>query len=396
MSEGISYRQIDLNNTACTSGDTALAIDAIDHLELYSANARQTAFFFQNALGFIPLAYKGPENWKPAIGKGGSGKRDTVCYVLRQHEITLLISGALVPEHPISNATARHGDFVKSIAFKVSDCSGFYKEALHRGAESAEPPSETTDKHGSLITAAIKTYGDTIHRLVQRSNYSGLFWPGFDAYESFFQVPKPAGDAGLIAIDHVVGNVELGKMDYWVGFYEKVLGFKQMLHFSDEQISTEYSSLMSKVMSSGTGKIKFPINEPAQGKRKSQIEEYLDFNCGPGVQHVAFRTLDIVRSVEFLKDRGVNFLRVPAAYYDEVPKRVGQINEDLERLARLGVLVDRDDDGYLLQLFTKPILDRPTLFFEMIQREGSQGFGVGNFKALFEAIEREQALRGNL
>lgn len=376
---------IDPNPQAHSSVKDPLAIDAVDHVEIYVANARQSSFYFCKAFGFEPIAYRGPE----------TGHRDSASYVLRQNQAVFIVTAPLRPHNPISFSLLNHGDTVRSIAFTVQDCEAFYHEAMRRGAESVESPNIWEDNKGLIKRAAIKTYGDTIHTIIERGNYQGVFLPGYAAYTRVFQeMPNPG--CGLLSIDHIVGNVELGQMERWVSFYENVLGFKQMLHFTDQDISTEYSALMSKVMRNGTGKVKFPLNEPAQGRRKSQIEEYLDFHCGPGVQHIALQTKDIIQTVSSLRQQGVMFLKVPETYYAEVPARVGSIKEDLKKIAELGILVDRDDDGYLLQLFTKPVHDRPTLFFEIIQREGSQGFGVGNFKALFEAIEREQALRGNL
>lgn len=363
-----------------------LAIAGMDHVEIYTGNAQQTAFYFSRAFGFNPVAYRGPE----------TGYRDGVSYVMQQNEIRLIVSGALSSHHPISEEVKQHGMTARDLALEVPHCEAFYYEALRRGATAVSPPMEYSDASGTIKRAAIKTYGNVIHSLVERTSYSGTFWPGYVAYRDIFPDEPVITPVGLKMIDHVVGNVELGKMDKWVSFYEKVLDFKQLIHFTDDDISTEYSALMSKVVHNGSGKVKFPINEPAEGKRKSQIEEYLDFHEGPGVQHIALRTDNIIETVSALKKNGVRFLRVPATYYDDIPARVGEIKEDLKKIAALGVLVDRDDDGYLLQLFTKPTQDRPTLFFEIIQREGSQGFGAGNFKALFEAIEREQALRGNL
>jgi 4-hydroxyphenylpyruvate dioxygenase len=339
-----------------------------------------------HGFGFRPIGYKGPE----------TGCRDSVSYVLRQGAVQLVVTSYLTPASPIAHFVATHGTAVRDVAYRVPDCEAAYYASLSRGAQSAEAPAVWSDEHGFVKRAAIRTYGDTIHSFVERSSYTGLFWPGYVPFSTAFPDVVDVAEAGIQRIDHVVGNVELGKMDEWVQFYQDVLGFSQFKHFTDTDISTEYSALMSKVMSGGSGKIKMPINEPAQGRRKSQIEEYLDFNGGPGVQHIAFQTNDILGVVERLRQRGVRFLRVPKTYYDEVPHRVGGIKEDLERIAGLGVLVDRDEDGYLLQIFTKTIHDRPTLFFEIIQREGSQGFGKGNFKALFEAIEREQQARGNL
>jgi len=363
-----------------------LAIDAIDHVELWVGNARQAAHFYQSALGFTPVAYCGPE----------TGCRDSASYVLRQNRITLVLTSPLRITSPMNHALARHGDAVHAIALEVQDCAAFYEAAVARGAVSAEAPVEIVDGAGTVRRAAIQTYGDVLHPIIERGSYSGPFWPGYAPYGEIFPLTPKTEDLGLIVIDHIVGNVELGRMEHWVNFYERVLGFTEMLHFTDKDISTEYSALMSKVVRSGNGKIKFPINEPAQGRRKSQIDEYLEFNSGPGAQHIAMGTKDIIRTVTELRRRGVSFLGVPKTYYEEVPNRVGTIKEDLAVLAELGILVDRDDDGYLLQIFTRPVQDRPTLFFEIIQREGSLGFGVGNFKALFEAIEREQARRGNL
>lgn len=369
-----------------------LAINGIHHLEFYVANAKQAVQFYVNAFGFEPIAYRGPE----------TGFRESVSYVLKQGQIYFVLTSALKPISQIAAAVHLHSDHVSDIALSVPDCRSFYAEALRRGAISVSAPHGSEDSCGSILSATIKTYGDTRHSLVESSGYKGLFWPGFVAYDSFGQEGQDslgqssAKGVGLICIDHIVGNVELGKMNHWVQYYEHVLGFSQLQHFSDKDISTEYSALMSKVMKDGSGKIKFPINEPAQGKRKSQIEEYLEFNYGPGVQHVALETNDIIHTVKEMRRRGVAFLKVPKTYYDEVPKRVGSIKEDLKTISELGILVDRDEDGYLLQLFTKPVQDRPTLFFELIQREGSKGFGKGNFKALFEAIERDQAQRGNL
>lgn len=368
------------------AGIDPLAIEAIDYVEIYAENAKQTAYFFCQAFGFTPVAYRGPETKFPQVAS----------YVLQQQKITLVISSPLRMTHPIANSVLVHGTTAKDVALRVPNCEAFYYEAIKRGAESVQAPTVWEDENGRVIKAAIKTYGDTIHSIVERSTYKGLFWPGFVPFSEISDWKPVGDDVGLIVIDHVVGNVELGKMNHWVGFYEKVLGFSQMLHFTEDDISTEYSALMSKVMHNGNGKIKFPINEPAEGKRKSQIDEYLEFHNGPGVQHIALGCKDIIATVSALRKRGVQFLSVPKTYYEDIPTRVGEIKEDLEKIAMLGILVDRDDDGYLLQLFTKPVQDRPTLFFEIIQREGSRGFGIGNFKALFEAIEREQARRGNL
>jgi 4-hydroxyphenylpyruvate dioxygenase len=310
--------------------------------------------------------------------------------------VFIQLTAPLKKESPIAAYVHRHGFSAKDVAFRVTNCEAAFHAAISRGARPVSPPTEWSDARGSLIHASIQTYGEVVHSFVERATYTGPYWPGFAPYTQVFPRGIPQKEAGLTLIDHVVGNVELGKMNEWVGFYEKVLGFSQLKHFSDKEISTEYSALMSKVMHGGGGKIKLPINEPAEGKRKSQIEEFLEFNDGPGVQHIAFRTNDIIGTVQRLREQGVRFLFVPKAYYEEAPKRVGAIKEDLNTIKDLGILVDRDEDGYLLQIFTKPLQDRPTLFFEIIQREGSQGFGAGNFKALFEAIERDQAARGNL
>ena len=359
-----------------------MPLHGIDHVELYVGNALQSAFFYVHALGFREVAYAGLE----------SGVRDRASHVLQQGRVRLVLTGALVPGHEIGAHVAEHGDGVKSIALSVPDVGHAYREATARGARGVREPWELSDEHGTVRLASIATYGDTIHTFVDRSAYSGPFLPGYVARD----LAPPQGDAGLLAIDHIVGNVELGDMDRWVRYYEDVFGMTEMIHFSDEAISTEYSALMSKVVTTGNGRVKFPINEPAEGRRKSQIDEYLEFYGGAGAQHVAVATRDIVRTVEALQARGIEFLRTPDAYYDDVPERVGEIEADLEDLKRLGILVDRDDEGYLLQVFTKPIGDRPTVFYEVIERHGARGFGEGNFKALFEAIEREQERRGNL
>jgi 4-hydroxyphenylpyruvate dioxygenase len=364
------------------AGEDLMPLHGIDHVELYVGNAAQAAYFYVNALGFTEVAYAGLE----------TGLRDRVSHVLEQGRIRLVLTGALTPGHAIGAHQARHGDGVRVIALSVPDAAHAYRTAVARGARGVRPPWEAADEHGTVRLATIAAYGDTQHTFVERHDYHGAFLPGYAART----VAPPAGDCGLLAIDHIVGNVELGEMQTWVSFYEDVFGMTEMLHFSDEAISTEYSALMSKVVSSGNGRIKFPINEPAEGKRKSQIDEYLEFYGGAGAQHVAVATRDIVRTVEELQRRGIAFLRTPDAYYDDVPERVGDIAEDLADLRRLGILVDRDDEGYLLQVFTKPVGDRPTMFFEVIERHGARSFGEGNFKALFEAIEREQALRGNL
>ena len=360
--------------------DDFMPLHGIDHVELYVGNALQSAFFYVHALGFREVAYAGLE----------SGVRDRTSHVLEQGRIRIVLTGALTPDHAIGRHVAVHGDGVRVIALSVPDVEHAYREATARGAAGVREPWEETDEHGTIRFATIETYGETQHTFVDRSDYRGPFVPGYVARE------RSAGDAGLLAIDHIVGNVELGEMETWVKYYEDVFGMTEMLHFTDEAISTEYSALMSKVVTSGNGRVKFPINEPAEGKRKSQIDEYLEFYGGAGAQHIAVATRDIVRTVTELRGRGIEFLTIPDTYYDDVPERIGEIKESLEDLRRLGILVDRDDEGYMLQIFTKPIGDRPTMFLEVIERHGARGFGEGNFKALFEAIEREQELRGNL
>jgi 4-hydroxyphenylpyruvate dioxygenase len=357
-----------------------MPLHGIDHVELYVGNALQSAYFYVHALGFREVAYAGLE----------TKVRHRTSHVLEQGRIRIVLTGALVPDHEIGRHSMAHGDGVKVIALSVPDVEHAYREATARGARGVREPWEETDEHGTVRFATIETYGETLHTFVDRSAYKGPFMPGYVARE------RSAGDVGLLAIDHIVGNVELGAMETWVKFYEDVFGMTEMLHFTDEAISTEYSALMSKVVTSGNGRIKFPINEPAEGKRKSQIDEYLEFYGGAGAQHIAVATRDIVRTVTEMRDRGIEFLHVPETYYDDVPERIGEIKESLEDLRRLGILVDRDDEGYMLQIFTKPIGDRPTMFLEVIERHGARGFGEGNFKALFEAIEREQELRGNL
>lgn len=357
-------------------------INGTDYIEFWVGNAKQSALYYRAAFGFRLVGYRGPE----------TGVRDRCSYLLEQDKIRFILTSPLGPEGPIAEHVARHGDGVRDLAFWVEDARDAFARAVERGAEPVHAPRVLKDDDGEVVIAAIRTYGDTIHSIVERRHYRGLFMPGFVARDNPF-VPSPVG---LRYVDHCVGNVELGRMNEWVGFYERVLGFHNLLSFDDKDISTEYSALMSKVMSNGNGRIKFPINEPASGKKKSQIEEYLDFYRGPGVQHIAMATDNIIETVSALRSRGVEFLTVPGSYYDTVLDRVGTIDEDLEPLRVLGILVDRDDEGYLLQIFTKPVQDRPTLFYEIIQRKGAKSFGKGNFKALFEAIEREQALRGNL
>jgi 4-hydroxyphenylpyruvate dioxygenase len=363
------------------AGRDFMPLHGIDHVEFYVGNAAQAAHFYTRALGFEEVAYAGLH----------TGVRDRVSHVLEQGRIRLVLTGALTPDHEIARHHARHGDGVKVIALSVPDAEYAYRTATERGARGVREPWEATDEHGTVRMATVATYGDTLHTFVDRSGYRGAFLPGYVERGG-----SGATSTGLLAIDHIVGNVELGEMERWVKYYEDVFGMTEMIHFSDEAISTEYSALMSKVVTSGDGRIKFPINEPAEGKRKSQIDEYLEFYGGAGAQHIAVATRDIVGTVTELRSRGIQFLATPEAYYDEVPGRVGEIAESLDDLRRLGILVDRDDEGYLLQIFTKPIGDRPTVFFEIIERHGARGFGEGNFKALFEAIEREQELRGNL
>lgn len=357
-------------------------INGTDHLEFYVGNAKQSAMYYQAAFGFDWVAYRGPE----------TGCRDKVSYVLRQGKITLVLTAALSPEHPIAHHVHQHGDGVKVLALWVDDAEYAFLTAVARGAEPAMEPVVMEDEHGVVKMAAIKTYGETWHTFVERSSYNGAFLPGFEARRSVY----PVKSVGLKYVDHCVGNVELGTMNKWVKFYEDVMGFKLLITFDDKDISTEYTALMSKVVSNGNGFVKFPINEPAAGKKKSQIEEYLDFYRGAGVQHIAVATDDIIGTVSQLRANGVDFLYVPETYYDDVMDRVGHIAEDLEALKKLNILIDRDEEGYLLQIFTKPVEDRPTVFYEIIQRAGAKSFGKGNFKALFEAIEREQALRGTL
>ena len=352
-----------------------------DYVELWVGNAKQSAYFYEHALGFTRTAYAGPE----------TGVRDRASYVLEQGDIRFVLTTALREDHEITKHHARHGDGVRDIALTVPDATEAYRQAVQRGARGVVEPATIEDDFGTIEIAAIATYGDTIHTFVNRSDYAA-FKPGFVSVSTNGR----ARGLGLTNIDHIVGNVELGKMDYWVEFYERVFGMTNILHFGDDQIQTEYSALMSKVMSDGEGKIKFPINEPAEGKRKSQIEEYIEFYGGAGAQHIALATTDIVETVERLKEHGMIFLDTPDSYYEEVEGRVGEIDEDYDDLHRHKILADRDDDGYLLQIFTKTAQDRPTLFFEVIERHGATSFGEGNFKALFEAIEREQALRGNL
>jgi 4-hydroxyphenylpyruvate dioxygenase len=354
----------------------------VDHLEFHVGNAKQAAAFYERRFGFTPVAYKGLE----------TGSRQTASYVLRQGQVCFVVSAALDPDDPIAKFARMHGDGVAVIALEVPDAARAFEETTRRGAEPALEPTVTRDGHGEFRFAGIHIYGDAIIKFVERENYAGAFAPGFEPLPA----PGHANCAGLVAIDHIVGNVELGAMDRWVRFFADTMGFNQLVHFDDRKISTQHSALMSKVMQDGSGRIKFPINEPATGRRKSQIQEYLEYHHGPGVQHVACTTTDIVKTVTTLRARGVEFLRVPSTYYEDLEDRVGPIDQPIEQLAELGILVDGDEEGYLLQIFTETVEDRPTLFFEVIERHGSRGFGAGNFKALFEAIEREQARRGNL
>jgi 4-hydroxyphenylpyruvate dioxygenase len=359
-----------------------LPLNGTDHLEFYVGNAKQSAYYYQMAWGYKLVAYAGPE----------TGVRDRASYVLQQEKIRLVLTTSLVPNSDITNHQAQHGDGVKFLSLWVDDATASFNETVKRGARPFMEPTVIEDEFGSVVISGIYTYGETVHKFIERKNYIGAFLPGYKAVTNAMEVTP----VGLKYVDHCVGNVELGKMNDWVEFYENVMGFKLLLTFDDKDISTEYSALMSKVVSNGNGYIKFPINEPADGKKKSQIEEYLDFYGGAGVQHIAVETYDIIHTVGELRKRGVDFLYVPETYYDDVLDRVGHIDEDLEALKALNVLIDRDESGYLLQIFTKPVEDRPTLFFEIIQRKGAKSFGKGNFKALFESIEREQASRGNL
>lgn len=355
-------------------------IRKVDHIRFYVGNARQSAYFYQHVFGFDITGYHGLE----------TGLRHEVDYLLEQNDLKFLFTAPIVPDHPISAQLARHGDFVQDIAFEVDDVDWAFKAAVERGARPHRHPFSLEDDNGSVRLASIHTYGDTVHTLINRDNFKGHFLPKFRTLN------EPGDAIGLLEVDHVVGNVELGMMNVWVKWYADVLGFTQLISFDDKDISTEYTALMSKVMTNGNQRVKFPINEPAKGKKKSQIDEYLEFHGGAGAQHVALRCQDICTVVARLRARGMQFLHVPATYYEDLEKRVGKIDEDVRELAELGILVDRDDEGYLLQIFTKPITDRPTLFYEIIERKGAKSFGKGNFKALFEAIEREQARRGNL
>src|SRR4026208_2509585 len=359
-----------------------LPLHGTDYVEFYVGNAKQAAHFYKTAFGFQSLAYSGPE----------TGVKDRASYAIRQNKLTLLLTTPIRANNPIADHIHKHGDGVKALALAVKDAASAWEETTKRGGKSYMEPKTLSDKHGEVVMSGIHTYGDVVHLFIERENYRGPFMPGVREWECNYNPPKTS----LQYVEHCVGNVALGQMNPWVKFYEDVMGFRNIRSFDDKDISTEYSALMSKVMSNGNGFVKFPINEPAEGKKKSQVEEYLDFYNGEGVQHVAIATKDIVATVTDLQRRGVEFLKVPNSYYDDLLERVGHIDEDLEPLKELGILVDRDNEGYLLQLFTKPVEDRPTLFFEIIQRKGAKSFSQGNFKALFEAIEREQEARGNL
>jgi len=359
-----------------------LPLQGTDYVEFYVGNAKQAAHFYKTAFGFQSLAYAGPE----------TGVKDRASYAVRQHKLTFVFTTPLRANNEIADHIYKHGDGVKMLALKVEDATDAWKQTTMRGAKSYMEPQIIKDDTGELVMSGIHTYGETVHLFIERKNYTGVFMPGYRQWESLY---NPT-DTGLLYVDHCVGNVGWNQMNKWVSFYEEVMGFQNILSFDDKDISTEYSALMSKVMSNGNGFVKFPINEPAEGKKKSQVEEYLEYYDGEGCQHVALATNDIVTTVTALQSRGVEFLKVPTTYYDDLLDRVGKIDEDLNPLKELGILVDRDDEGYLLQIFTKPVEDRPTLFFEIIQRKGAKSFGKGNFKALFEAIEREQESRGNL
>lgn len=365
-----------------TQTEDFLPLNGTDHIEFWVGNAKQTAYFYQSAMGFDLVAYAGPE----------TGVRDRASYVLQQDKVRFVITSPMFPEGEIADHHQLHGDGVKVLALWVDDAFKSYEETIKRGAKSHTEPQVLTDDFGEVRIAAIHTYGDTIHKFVERKNYKGAFMPGYEARKSLVNIEP----IGLRYVDHCVGNVDLGEMNQWVKFYEDVMGFKLLITFDDKDISTEYTALMSKVVSNGNGYVKFPINEPAEGRKKSQIEEYIEFYKGGGVQHIAIATNDILETVGEMRKRGIEFLYVPDNYYEDLLDRVGEIKEEIEDLKALNILVDRDDEGYLLQIFTKPIQDRPTVFFEIIQRRGAKSFGKGNFKALFEAIEREQELRGNL
>ena len=359
-----------------------LPLQGTDYIEFYVGNAKQAAHFYKTAFGFQSLAYSGPE----------TGTKEKASYAIRQNNLTLVLTTPIRPDNPMAEHVYKHSDGVKALALKVEDATSAWQETTRRGGKSFMKPTTLKDDQGELVMSGIHTYGEVVHLFIERENYRGVFMPGFCKWESTYN-PKATG---LQYVDHCVGNVGWNQMNPWVKFYEDVMGFRNILSFDDKDISTEYSALMSKVMSNGNGFVKFPINEPAEGKKKSQVEEYLEFYNGEGVQHIAMATNNIVETVTEIQKRGVEFLNIPSTYYDTLPERVGHIDEDLGPLKRLGILVDRDDEGYLLQIFTKPVEDRPTLFFEIIQRKGAKSFGKGNFKALFEALEKEQERRGNL
>ena len=359
-----------------------LPLQGTDYVEFYVGNAKQAAYYYKTAFGFQSLAYAGPE----------TGVKDKASYVIRQNKLTFVLTTPVRANNEIADHIYKHGDGVKVIALKVDDASSAWEETTKRGAKSYIQPKKLTDDSGEIVMSGIHIYGETVHVFIERKNYNGVFMPGYREWKTEYNPTE----TGLLYVDHCVGNVGWNQMNPWVKFYENVMGFRNILTFDDKDISTEYSALMSKVMSNGNGFVKFPINEPAEGKKKSQVEEYLDFYDGEGVQHVAIATNNIIETVSDLQKRGVEFLKIPTSYYVDVLDRVGRIDEDLKPLKELGILIDRDDEGYLLQIFSKPVEDRPTLFFEIIQRKGAKSFGKGNFKALFEAIEREQAERGNL
>ena len=359
-----------------------MPLQGTDYVEFYVGNAKQAAHYYKTAFGFQSLAYAGPE----------TGVKEKASYVIRQNKLTFVLTTPIRNDNEIATHIYKHGDGVKVLALKVEDATSAWEETTKRGGKSYMEPTVMKDENGELVMSGIYTYGETVHLFIERKNYSGVFMPGYRKWESAY---NPTG-TGLLYVDHCVGNVGWNQMNKWVKFYEEVMGFRNILSFDDNDISTEYSALMSKVMSNGNGYVKFPINEPAEGKKKSQVEEYLEFYNGEGCQHIAIATNNIIETVTQLQERGVEFLKIPASYYSTVLDRVGHIDEDLKPLSELGILIDRDDEGYLLQIFSKPVEDRPTLFFEIIQRKGAQSFGKGNFKALFEAIEREQAERGNL
>jgi len=375
-------QQLEEQTTRGKNHTDFLPLNGTDYVEFYVGNAKQSAYYYRAAFGMKLIAYRGPQ----------TGTRDRASYVLEQSKIRFVLTTPLLPDSFTAEHIKRHGDGVREIALAVDDAESAYYETTRRGARGVQEPTVREDKDGRVRISEIAAYGDTVHAFVERKDYRGAFLPGFQPIAGD-PIARPVG---LLYIDHMVGNVGWGQMDSWVGFYRDIMGFQLYQHFDDKDISTEYSALMSKVMSNGNGRVKFPINEPATGKKKSQIEEYLEFYGGPGVQHIAMSTDNIIETVSKMRAQGVEFLRVPTSYYDDLEKRCGKIDEPVGELADLGILVDRDDEGYMLQIFTKPVEDRPTLFYEVIQRKGSRSFGKGNFKALFEAIEREQASRGNL